>query len=44
MGIGMTMIVAAGQAAAVLRFIRARGQAAWIIGQVARGRGRVKIV
>jgi phosphoribosylformylglycinamidine cyclo-ligase len=44
MGIGMTMIVAAGQAAAALRFIRARGQAAWIIGEVARGRGQVKIV
>jgi phosphoribosylformylglycinamidine cyclo-ligase len=44
MGIGMTMIVAAGQADAALRFIRARRQAAWIIGEVARGTGQAKIV
>jgi phosphoribosylformylglycinamidine cyclo-ligase len=44
MGIGMTMIVAGGKADAALRFIRARGQAAWIIGEVARGSGEVKIV
>jgi hypothetical protein len=36
MGIGMTMIVAAGKADAVLRFIRARGQTAWIIGEIVR--------
>jgi len=44
MGIGMTMIVAAGKADAALRFIRARRQAAWIIGEVVRGTGRTKIV
>ena len=44
MGIGMTMIVAPGRAEAALRFIRARRQAAWIIGEVVPGRGRVKIV
>lgn len=44
MGIGMTLIVAPGQADAALRFIRARRQAAWIIGQVARGQGKAKIV
>jgi phosphoribosylformylglycinamidine cyclo-ligase len=44
MGIGMTMIVAADKADAALRFVRARRQAAWIIGEVARGTGRVKIV
>ncbi len=44
MGIGMTLIVAADKADAGLRFIRARRQAAWIIGETARGTGRVKIV
>jgi len=44
MGIGMTMIVAAEKADAALRFIRARRQAAWIIGEVARGTGIAKIV
>jgi phosphoribosylformylglycinamidine cyclo-ligase len=44
MGIGMTMIVAADKADAALRFIRARRQAAWIIGEVARGTGRAIIV
>jgi phosphoribosylformylglycinamidine cyclo-ligase len=44
MGIGMTMIVAAGQADAALRFVRARRQAAWIIGEIVRGSGRTQIV
>jgi phosphoribosylformylglycinamidine cyclo-ligase len=44
MGIGMTMIVAADKAAAALRFIRARRQTAWRIGEVVRGTGRAKIV
>jgi len=44
MGIGMTIIVAAGQADAALRFIRARRQAAWIIGEIVRGTGLAKIV
>jgi phosphoribosylformylglycinamidine cyclo-ligase len=44
MGIGMVAIVAPERADAVLRFIRARKHRAWIIGEVARGRGRVQIV
>jgi phosphoribosylformylglycinamidine cyclo-ligase len=44
MGIGMTMIVVAAKADAVLRFIRARRQTAWIIGEVVRGKGKVKLV
>jgi len=44
MGIGMTIIVAADKADAALRFIRARRQAAWIIGEIARGTGQAKIV
>jgi phosphoribosylformylglycinamidine cyclo-ligase len=44
MGIGMTMIVAAGKADAALKFIRARGQAAWIIGEIVRGTGVAKVV
>jgi phosphoribosylformylglycinamidine cyclo-ligase len=44
MGLGLTMIVAAGRAEAALRFIRARGQAAWIIGEIARGTGQAKVV
>ncbi|MCX7723060.1 MAG: phosphoribosylformylglycinamidine cyclo-ligase [Verrucomicrobiae bacterium] len=44
MGIGMVAIVAADTAEAVLRFIRARGHQAWIIGAVERGVGKVQIV
>ena len=44
MGIGMTMIVAAAKADAMLRFIRARRQAAWIIGEVVRGTGKAKVI
>jgi phosphoribosylformylglycinamidine cyclo-ligase len=44
MGIGMTMVVAAEKADAALRFIRARGQTAWIIGEVTRGTGEAKVV
>jgi phosphoribosylformylglycinamidine cyclo-ligase len=44
MGIGMAIIVAADQAGAALRFIRARGQDAWIIGEIARGTGQSKVV
>jgi phosphoribosylformylglycinamidine cyclo-ligase len=44
MGIGMTMIVAAGKADAALRFIRGRRQAAWIIGEIARGTGQARIL
>ncbi len=40
MGIGMTLIVAADRAEEMLRFIRARNQAAWLIGEVVKGKGR----
>src|ERR1051325_8524736 len=43
MGIGMTLIVAAARANAILRFIRAQKLAAWIIGEVVRGRGKVRL-
>ena len=43
MGIGMTLIVAAEKAQAVLKFSRAQGQAAWLIGEVTAGRGRTRI-
>jgi phosphoribosylformylglycinamidine cyclo-ligase len=43
MGIGMVAIVAPGQAEAALKFIRARKQKAWLIGEVVRGRGRAKV-
>ena len=44
MGIGMTMIVASDKADAALRFIRARRQSAWCIGEIVRGTGQTKIV
>jgi phosphoribosylformylglycinamidine cyclo-ligase len=44
MGIGMTLIVAAERADAALRFIRKRRQAAWIIGEIVRGKGIARIV
>jgi phosphoribosylformylglycinamidine cyclo-ligase len=44
MGLGMTVIVAADQADAALRFIRRRGQAAWIIGEITRGTGEAKVI
>jgi len=44
MGIGMVAIVEAGQADAVLRFLRRRRHPAWIIGEVVRGRGQTRIV
>ncbi len=40
MGIGMVVFVAGAQADEVLRSIRARGQEAWLIGEVVRGKGR----
>jgi len=43
MGIGMTAIVAAKDAARVLRSIKASGHQAWSIGEVVRGRGRVRL-
>ena len=44
MGIGMIVIVAGDKADAALRFIRAQKQAAWLIGGVARGTGKVRMV
>jgi phosphoribosylformylglycinamidine cyclo-ligase len=44
MGIGMVVLVAADQAEGMLRFVRAQGQPAWLIGQVAKGRGVVRVV
>jgi len=44
MGIGMTMMVAATAAPAILKFIQARKQPAWIIGEVTSGHGRVKLI
>ena len=40
MGIGMTAIVSGTKADSVLRSIRRRGHAAWIVGEVTKGRGR----
>ena len=43
MGIGMTAIVNGAKADSVLRSIRRRGHDAWIVGEVTRGRGKVKL-
>ncbi len=43
MGIGMTVIVAADQAAAVLKFIRVQRQKAWFIGEVVTGKGQARV-
>jgi phosphoribosylformylglycinamidine cyclo-ligase len=44
MGIGMTAVVDAGSADAIVRFIRRRNYSAWIIGEVLEGRGRVRLI
>ncbi len=44
MGIGMAIIVAGDKADAVLKFIRAAGQQAWIIGEVLHGKGKTRVV
>ena len=44
MGIGMVVIVAADKADQVLTCIRAQKQKAWLIGQVVKGRGVVRVV
>ncbi len=44
MGIGMTAIVDESAAESVLRFIRRHGHAAWRIGEVIPGRGRVRLL
>ena len=43
MGIGMTIIVAADSADAVLRFIRAEKLKAWMIGEVVKGSGEARV-
>jgi phosphoribosylformylglycinamidine cyclo-ligase len=44
MGIGMTIIIAQEKADAVLKFIRARGQKAWVIGEVVKGKGEARVL
>jgi phosphoribosylformylglycinamidine cyclo-ligase len=44
MGIGMTIITAADKADPILRFIRAQKQPAWIIGEVIKGSGQVRLL
>ena len=44
MGIGMVAIVSADRTEAVLKFIRAQNQPAWIIGEVVKGRGKARVV
>lgn len=44
MGIGMITVVAAEQADAVLKFIRAQKHTAWIIGEVTKGTGEARVV
>ena len=44
MGIGMTIIVAGDQADAILKFIRAQKQTAWLIGEVVKGKGEAKVL
>ena len=43
MGIGMVAIVAADQADAVLKFIRAQKHKAWLIGEVVKGKGEARV-
>jgi len=43
MGLGMTIFTSSENAAAVLKFIRSRGQKAWLIGEVVKGRGIVRL-
>ena len=44
MGIGMTAIVSGSKADGILRSIRRSGHRAWVIGEVRKGRGKVKLV
>ncbi|HZR18572.1 MAG TPA: phosphoribosylformylglycinamidine cyclo-ligase [Verrucomicrobiae bacterium] len=44
MGIGMTVIVASDKVQAIRKFIAAEQQKAWVIGEVVKGRGRVRVV
>lgn len=44
MGIGMVAIVSADKADAILKFIRGQKHAAWLIGEVVRGKGEARMV
>ena len=44
MGIGMVILAAADKADEVMKFARAQKHLAWLIGQVAKGRGVVRVV
>ncbi|HZT22036.1 MAG TPA: phosphoribosylformylglycinamidine cyclo-ligase [Verrucomicrobiae bacterium] len=44
MGIGFVAMVAAEKADAILKFIRARNHAAWLIGEVVKGNGKARVV
>jgi phosphoribosylformylglycinamidine cyclo-ligase len=44
MGIGMTLVVGADDAARILDVIKAQGQKAWRIGEVVRGTGKARIL
>jgi phosphoribosylformylglycinamidine cyclo-ligase len=43
MGIGMCVVVAAEKADVVLKFIRAQKQQAWLIGEIVKGKGAVRV-
>ncbi len=43
MGVGMTLIVSSSQADVVQRFIASQKQQAWLIGEVVKGRGGVRV-
>jgi phosphoribosylformylglycinamidine cyclo-ligase len=43
MGIGMTLIVSAEHADAILKFTRAQKHPAWLIGEVVKGRGEARV-
>jgi len=43
MGVGMTVVVTAAHADAVVQFINARNHRAWVIGEVVKGRGEARV-
>jgi phosphoribosylformylglycinamidine cyclo-ligase len=43
MGIGMTLIVSGDKADEVLKFVKAKGQQAWVVGEVVRGQGKARV-
>jgi phosphoribosylformylglycinamidine cyclo-ligase len=44
MGIGMAAVVSREKAGGILRFIRAKKQKAWVIGEVVKGKGLVRLI